>query len=183
MISYSTVDLISYTVLTLDPILELEEAAPGSGRACGSVFLNRIFAEFLNEKFRGDSRWESDTDILDTAMEHFERVTKSEFNGRRKCRIPMYGIGPRPDIKHHRLELSPDELETVFEPVISEILDLVRDQIRETAKEVKLVLLVGGFGNSPYLQSRIQDTFPNTKVKVSPDRYVPLDHTVESDRH
>ena len=180
---YSTVDLISYTVLTLDPILQLEEAAPGSGSACGSVFLNRIFADTLNERFRGDSHWESDTDILDTAMEHFERVTKSEFNGKRKSRIPIYGIGPRPDIKHHRLELSPNEMKTVFEPVISEILHLIRDQIRQTAKEVKLILLVGGFGNSSYLQSRIQETFPSTKVKVSPDRYVPAHDTIESGRY
>ena len=182
-ILYSTVDLISYTVLALDPILQLEEAAPGSGSACGSVFLNRIFADTLNERFRGDSRWESDTYFLDTAMEHFERVTKSEFNGTRKSRIPMPGIGPRPDIKHHRLELSINEMEAIFEPVISEILHLIRDQIRQTAKEVKLILLVGGFGNSSYLQSRIQDTFPNTKVKVSPDRFVPADHTVEGGRH
>ena len=115
-------------------------------------------------------------------MEHFERVTKSEFNGKRICRIPMRGIGPSPDIKKHRLELSPDEMETIFEPVISEILHLIGDQIRKTAKEVKLILLVGGFGNSPYLQSRIEDRFSNTKVKVSPDRFVPTNHTVQGGR-
>ena len=175
----STVDLISYTVRTLDPILDLEEAAPGDGRACGSVFLNRIFADTLNEKFRGNSNWESDPDILDTAMDHFERVTKGEFNGKRMCRIPMRGIGPWPDIKHHRLELSPDQMEAIFEPVISEVLRLIGVQIQNTAKEVKLILLVGGFGNSSYLQSRIQDRFSNTKVKVSPDRFVPADHQVE----
>ena len=115
-------------------------------------------------------------------MEHFERVTKSEFNGERKCRIPMHGIGPRRDIKRHRLELEPKEMETIFEPVISEILDLIGDQIGKTTKEVKLILLVGGFGNSSYLQTRIKNTFTDIEVKVSPDRFVPANHTVESGR-
>ena len=190
MILNRTVDLISYTVLTLEPILQLEEAAPGSGKACGSIFLNRIFADFLNKRFRGDSDWESDPDILETAMEHFERVTKNEFSGKKGCNIPMRGIGPRPGIKHHRLELTLIEMKKIFDPVISEILTLILDQVHHTAeqtKQVKYILLVGGFGNSSYLHSRIQDVLDispgGIKVKVSPDRFVPATHTVEGNRN
>ena len=175
-----TVDLISYTVISLEPILEVEEAAPGSGDACGSTFLNRIFADTLNTRFKGDSVWESDPDILDTAMEYFERVTKDEFNGKRGSNIPMAGLGPRPDIKKRRLELSSTEIEEIFEPVISEILNLIGEQIRQTAKQVKLILLVGGFGKSIYLQDRIQEKFGRwIEVKVSPDTSVPASDTIE----
>jgi hypothetical protein len=45
-----TVDLIAYTITQLKPILELEEAAPGTGGICGSSWLNRRFAKFLKDK-------------------------------------------------------------------------------------------------------------------------------------
>ena len=117
-------------------------------------------------------------------MDHFERVTKNEFNGRKGSNIPMRGLGPRPDIKKHRLELSRTEMKKIFEPVISEILTLIQEQIQQTAKAIKLILLVGGFGNSFYLRSRIQEMFgPDIEVKVSPDRSVPAYRTVEGGRH
>ena len=36
-----TVDLISYTVSSLKPILKVDEAAPGTGAICGSTLLNQ----------------------------------------------------------------------------------------------------------------------------------------------
>ena len=172
-----TVDLISYTIQTLDPILQLEEAAPGSGSACGSIFLNRIFAETLNKKFKNDKNWRSDPEILDTAMDHFENKTKVDFNGKRGEQIPVAGVGPHPGVTRHRLELSSTEIKEIFEPVISEILTLIYEQIQQTAKTVKLILLVGGFGDSKYLKSRIQETFPDIEVKVSLNWSVPAVRT------
>lgn len=58
-----TVDLISYKVSALKPLLQIVEAAPGSGSTCGSTFLNRIFQKFLEEKLGGDSNW--DVDVME----------------------------------------------------------------------------------------------------------------------
>lgn len=58
-----TVDLISYTVSALKPILKLDEAAPGIGACCGSTFLNRKFAEYLENKFGDNEDW--DEEVLD----------------------------------------------------------------------------------------------------------------------
>ena len=166
--------MISYTVQTLDPILELKEAASGSGSACGSVFLNRIFEETLNNRFRNVHKWESDPQILEEAMDHFEKQTKVRFNGKKGDNIPMYGLGPQPGITRNRLELSSTDIKEIFEPVISEILTLIEDQIQQTAKKVKLILLVGGFGESRYLQTRIEEKFgAGIEVKVSRNRFVP----------
>ena len=55
-----TVDLISYTVSALKPILKITEASPGSGSLCGSTFLNRIFQKFLRDKFENDPTWDED---------------------------------------------------------------------------------------------------------------------------
>ena len=40
----------------------------------------------------------------------------------------------------------------VFEPVLREILTLVKGQIQSTKRKVRAVLLVGGFGQSSYLR-------------------------------
>lgn len=55
-----TVDLISYTVSALKPILEIIEASPGSGSLCGSSFLNRIFEQCLRKKLNGNPGWDED---------------------------------------------------------------------------------------------------------------------------
>jgi hypothetical protein len=47
-------------------------------------------------------------------------------------------------------------LKAIFEPVILHIIKLVKDQISSTQKEVKAVLLVGGFGQNAYLKERLR---------------------------
>ena len=58
-----TVDLISYTVTTLEPQLEITEATAGTGMLCGSTFLNRGFEKFLEDKLGKEVGW--DKDVLD----------------------------------------------------------------------------------------------------------------------
>lgn len=75
-----TVDLITYTITSLRPILEVTEAAPGSGDMCGSQILNSRFLQFLDAKlgnakgYRNDARQE--------AMEHFELNVSSNVESR-----------------------------------------------------------------------------------------------------
>ena len=77
-----TVDLISYTVTELKPILKVMEAAQGSGRLCGSTFLNRIFQKFLVDKLGLNSEW--DDEVVEDAMKRFDLVTKKAFRGKPK---------------------------------------------------------------------------------------------------
>ena len=74
-----TVDLISYTVSALKPILQVEEAATGTGRLCGSTFLNRIFNKFLVDKLGLNEEW--DEEVVEDALKRFELVTKKAFRG------------------------------------------------------------------------------------------------------
>ena len=55
-----TVDLISYKVSALKPLLKITEAAPGSGSSCGSTFLNRIFQKYLRDKLGNNPNWDED---------------------------------------------------------------------------------------------------------------------------
>ena len=55
-----TVDLISYTVSHLKPILSVDEAASGTGGLCGSSYLNRIFEQYLKERLEDNDGWEDE---------------------------------------------------------------------------------------------------------------------------
>lgn len=74
-----TVDLISYTVSALKPILKVQEATTGSGRLCGSTFLNRILQKFLVDKLQLNSEW--DDEVVEDATKRFYLVTKKAFRG------------------------------------------------------------------------------------------------------
>ena len=64
-----TVDLITYTVKSLDPLLEVMEAGPGSGDICGSQMLDSRFQQYLDEKLGGADGYTHDAQL--EAMEHF----------------------------------------------------------------------------------------------------------------
>ena len=53
-----TVDLISYEILGLRPVLELKEKAPGFGGLCGSKFINERFAKLLIDRFGKERDWD-----------------------------------------------------------------------------------------------------------------------------
>ncbi len=58
--SGGTVDLISYTMSALKPILKLDEAAPGTGGLCGSTYLNSIFEQYLLAIFGSNPSWDDE---------------------------------------------------------------------------------------------------------------------------
>jgi hydrogenase maturation factor HypF (carbamoyltransferase family) len=165
-----TVDLISYTVSVLKPVTELDEAAPGSGGLCGSTFLNRIFAKYMRDRFESHPDWEEE--ILKKAMKQFESDVKKTFQGdpEDEAIIPIHPIRESSPAKIIRGDLYlPSKVisEEIFDPVIDEIIKLVKNQIRATKKTVKAVLLVGGFGENSYLRRRIQKEI-GERIRVIP---------------
>ena len=61
-----TVDLISYKISALKPILKVTEAVPGTGAVCGSTIIDRLFENFLRRKFVNNEEFaEYEDEILD----------------------------------------------------------------------------------------------------------------------
>ncbi|TEA12275.1 Heat shock 70 kDa protein 12A [Colletotrichum sidae] len=152
-----TVDLISYTILGLKPILEVQEAAPGSGALCGSTFLNIRFAKFLKAKLGKE--------------EGFDDEVKRQFTigaaPDDTFTIPVGGLNNNRElgINRGRFALKASEVQTIFEPVVLECIKLVKDQIRASNVPIRAVLLVGGFGASNYLKERIRNAI-DRKVEI-----------------
>ncbi|KAK3904103.1 chaperone protein DnaK [Staphylotrichum tortipilum] len=164
-----TVDLISYTITNLKPILEVQEATPGTGALCGSSFLNMRFAKFLRAKLgRADG---FDDEVLADAMEKFEKTIKRQFTLNAKDDdtyiIPVGGLANNKElgISRGRYSLKASDLRVIFEPVVQEVIKLVKDQIASSKVPIKAVLLVGGFGASNYLKERLRGAI-NSSIQI-----------------
>lgn len=163
-----TVDLITYTISALEPILELTEASPGTGSLCGGSILNRIFAALMEEKLGHEVGW--DEEALEEAMKRFESVVKRQFRGTfgEEFQIPVPGLSDNNElgIRKNRMTLAGTEVRAIFEPVLKEVLRLVTGQINATEKHVKAVILVGGFGQNAYLRDSIRNEIKSSKIEV-----------------
>ncbi|KAJ5921154.1 Hsp70 family chaperone [Penicillium verhagenii] len=158
-----TVDLASYTIssLNLQPFsCKLEGAAIGTGGLCGSSFLNRIFEEYLINKLKTYSGW--NRSFMIDALKAFEERIKPNFTGESHVEhiIRIQGLvrSDRHGVYPNFLTLTTPELrENVFDKVINIVQAHVSNQIANTKKPVKAVLLAGGFGKNPYLKKRLQE--------------------------
>lgn len=151
-----TVDLITYNIVSLDPIVKVREAVPGSGDACGSTFLNRIFRKYLEDSL-GDLDGFGD-DTLEDAMEEFETTTKRRFIGTEESvliRVPGLADNVEKGVRRQKLTIKGAVLRDLFKPVMGAITTLVKCQLQHS-KKARAIILVGGFGQSPYLRRCIQ---------------------------
>ena len=95
---------------------------------------------------------------LEEIIEDFEKVKRnfSAAQPQRRYTVKVNGLHG-PGIQSNKLFLSVDELKKIFDPVVDEIVDLVKKQIQATNSKAKAVLLVGGFGQNKYLKHRIEE--------------------------
>jgi hypothetical protein len=151
-----TVDLISYEIESLVPCVKVREAAPGTGAACGSTFLNRIFAKHLDDIFKNNDQW--DDEIMQGALDAFENLKRDFTGDEQPLIVPVMGIDNDPalGINRGRMSLPVDKVKDLFEPIIANVVGLVQAQIKSTKKRSNAVLLVGGFGRNMYLHKCIQ---------------------------
>ncbi|UNI19937.1 hypothetical protein JDV02_006079 [Purpureocillium takamizusanense] len=166
-----TVDLISYTITGLKPILQVQEAAPGSGALCGSAFLNMRFANYLRVKLGKEVGF--DEEVLSEAVEAFERKIKRQFtlgtDPNDSFAVPVGGMANNKalGIARGRYAMKASDLSIIFEPVVLEVIKLIKDQIFASgAAPVKAVLLVGGFGASQYLKERVRDAIVDRRIQI-----------------
>lgn len=105
-------------------------------------------------------------------MNQFE-LKKRDFSmkipSRRPARfnLPMRSLVMTPELKKYYEEnygyvlLTQDDMKSLFDPVVEIILELVAGQV-DRAKEsenktIDTLVLVGGFGSSPYIKEKLQE--------------------------
>lgn len=144
----------------------LKEVTNGHGGSCGSGFLDLRMREYLKRKF---ARYHTINDsAMELIMDTFVNVVKPDFDGAEDHFLDLpasMGLGDLTDtdigLDNGSLCLPAEELrEYVFEPVIRQVLDLIKGQLAQSP-QLEAIFLVGGFGQSNYLFRRVEDEFAN----------------------
>ena len=184
--------MISYTITALHPLLQVREAASGTGELCGSTYLNQGFQDYLEANFSKLPGW--DDEILADAMERFDLVVsvhctqksclrkltedtqiKKQYTGasQKSYSIPVPGLEDNSGrgIRKGRLSVPASDMHAIFEPIMLKIIALVQGQIDDSRRNVRAVLLVGGFGQSNYLKKRIEAAVDGVEVLQPPNAW------------
>jgi hypothetical protein len=130
----ATVDLIAYKVEGEMPF-SVAACTAASGSSCGSTALNRNFCYILGSKIRKmklPDGARTSGKVFARCIIDFENRIKADFcNNGQKWAVDV-GIEadfPQADIEEGYMTFTNEEILQCFEPVVNEILELVRDQI------------------------------------------------------
>ncbi|KAL2673962.1 hypothetical protein Neosp_012408 [[Neocosmospora] mangrovei] len=167
-------DITSYEVQSISPRLKLRELCVGGGGKCGGTFVDRNFRALMERRF-GEAFTSLDPEMTGPGshfMDQFE-MAKRDFSLKlpktrpHRLHLPMGPWGPTPESKKHydsrfgHVFISQEDMESLFDPVGAKIIALVADQVnrakKETSKGIDHLVLVGGFGSSPYIKERLKE--------------------------
>ncbi|KAF5982892.1 Hsp70 chaperone protein [Fusarium bulbicola] len=172
-----TVDLISYQIESISPFV-VKECVKGDGGLCGGVFLDEKFLKLVKRKLTPGS-WLSVSSVEEKKFlnEWWEHGIKPQFSNQNRDWVvdlpdSCDATSSSGKLKRRKtLELSSSDILSAYTPIVDKIVALVRQQTK--AVEVKLgmsakyIILVGGFGRSSYLYSKLQSAFFESTVLQS----------------
>ncbi|TGO11634.1 hypothetical protein BTUL_0105g00240 [Botrytis tulipae] len=163
-----TVDITTYKIIQVQPYLSFDELCVGIGGKCGSTHIDRNLHIMLSQRFGAafDDLPFGQKGPGSRFMAAFEAL-KRDF-GRADDR-EVGELGPLNldvvdsayfDEEDRLVLLSHQDMRALFDPVITEITRLVKQQVK-TAKDtqnakINRIILVGGFGESPYLNTKLK---------------------------
>ncbi|KAK2594476.1 hypothetical protein QQS21_007823 [Conoideocrella luteorostrata] len=167
-------DITTYEVEETQPTLKLREIAVGVAGKCGGTFVDRNLFKLLGQRF-GDAFTSLGTEQIGPGslfMDLFESKKKdfsSHTSSRRACRIPLYmpllqnttEMDKYYDRRVSAVMLTEDDFRFMFDPVVNMVIDLINEQVSQIKKKnetaIETIVLVGGFGSSPYLKELISE--------------------------
>lgn len=153
-----TTDVISFRFQGRNLHAVLEPAGSSTGGQYGSVNLDMNFQKFLEKKLYGAAGWNAK--IRDFAVRWWECTAKRTFSGvgEKGVDVPLAGMSDNAvlGIRNGVMHMSDAEVRSLFKPVVDNIINLVKNQIDKTDGEVSAVILVGGFGENPFLYNSLK---------------------------
>ncbi|KAH7175320.1 hypothetical protein EDB81DRAFT_769600 [Dactylonectria macrodidyma] len=181
-----TVDLISYQVEAALPVLQVKELVPGTGGMAGSLGLNKRFAEAV-ERLVGEDQWYElkRSKAFFLANKLFDREIKKSFTGNPDeeyfVNFPTAKLKDDPEsgLEDNTWRMTGDDVKAIFDPLVTDILRLINDQVqrvrlKQGTQDLKGIFLVGGFGGSQYLTKRVRDEHPDIEILQPPDAWAAI---------
>ncbi|KAF7507831.1 hypothetical protein GJ744_009995 [Endocarpon pusillum] len=167
-----TVDLTSYVIDSLEPVLKLRETCAGTGRKCGATLIDQNFHNLMSNRFGTafTKRPMEKTGPGSKFMEDFQRI-KHNFSYANQTTTEPIGL-KMPDLDMNRIDashydvdedeilLSWKDLKSCFDPVVNQIITLLSQQVKATGDngypKIQTIILLGGFGSSDYLWGTVR---------------------------
>ncbi|KAF3926235.1 hypothetical protein ABW20_dc0102468 [Dactylellina cionopaga] len=145
--------------IKISPRLRVRECAVGEGAFAGSSKIDRNFQEFFKNRM-GPHFEALRLETQQKVIKNFEAI-KCGFRDRPDqavytVTVPTVNNLPEAGIENGELIMSREDMRALFDPVITEVITLIYNQIKETSENAgRTILLVGGFGESLYLYQRV----------------------------
>ncbi|QDS73014.1 hypothetical protein FKW77_009110 [Venturia effusa] len=170
-----TVDVVSYRVKQLQP-LELEKIGKATGRKCGSTYIDLAFKswllqllgvhnyEKLDPEFDGKiSSHATEGEAMRKVMKQFnerkEKFKKDSRDTRIDLPAPLDTLNLDTRIQGGGVSTSKETMKSFFDKCVDQVVELIKGhvgQIERPPVKSRSVFLVGGFGESPYLQQEVE---------------------------
>ncbi|CAG7852394.1 SubName: Full=Uncharacterized protein {ECO:0000313/EMBL:CCA74285.1} [Serendipita indica DSM 11827] len=162
----STTDSTLYTCTKTLPDVVLREAGMSECVQAAGVNVDDVLGQILQAKL-AISRF-GDEESIKAMIEAFELKTKRMFDGTTPTNVIKFGGNRDMDksvgIIKGQISLKKEEVLAAFTPVLEDIIGSIRRLM--SGKSPKYLLLVGGFGGSPYLKSQLKDLFGGQGIEI-----------------
>ncbi|KAF8606719.1 hypothetical protein BDV93DRAFT_468293 [Ceratobasidium sp. AG-I] len=158
----STVDTTAYRVTATRPSLRIEEIRASACIQAGAIFVDAAVEDYFRKTFTEAGLNKEDVeDYVTRGVKDFESVAKKAFRDiflDHSIEIAT-SRDNRPDmrIRRGRITLPGTTVKTFFNQAVGEIMASVDQQT--TDSNVSYILLVGGFGESPFLRQELKNQF------------------------
>ncbi|KAI8624521.1 hypothetical protein F5Y19DRAFT_453982 [Xylariaceae sp. FL1651] len=164
-----TVDITVHLVKEIFPVVKLDEVVPSQGAKCGAAYIDRLFDDFMKRKFGSayenvELEERSPNSTFKRDFEHNKhRFGTDEPLVNMKLRMPDVDpsnkmLAESYSSRDGEVILTEAEMKEIFDPAVEKILGLLTLQQQAVSeKRIKHMdlILVGGLGGSPYLQSLV----------------------------
>ncbi|KDR78750.1 hypothetical protein GALMADRAFT_93837 [Galerina marginata CBS 339.88] len=162
-----SVDIAIHKLIGKLSNLEIAEVSAQSGALCGSHFLDLRFTELI-EALMLEHPVHRDLTSLRNFGYNFSEVQKLTFRGNEDddemFEFPCFNVEDQHDptvgLINGSLSIPGNLLRReVFDPVINEVISLIRDRVRKFEEPIHTLFVVGGFSENPYLLKQIANNF------------------------
>lgn len=182
-----TVDVVSYKVWQVEPSLELERVGIPTGDKCGAIYIDIAFKKWLREllgekhysKLDGNlnldriSLYATEGKAMRKLMKSFDDLKKRFCKGHRDMPLdlppPLENLTLSPGVNEGEIIITYATIKGFFDQCVKKIIDLLEGHIRQIerlGKRTKNIFLVGGFGESKYLQQEIDFSLRLRNIKL-----------------
>ncbi|KAF8883236.1 hypothetical protein BD779DRAFT_1444010 [Infundibulicybe gibba] len=156
-----TIDLSAYSG---ESSSQFEEVAPAQCHLIGSIFVTQNACAFI-EGLLEDSKYADDADHI---AECFDKSTKLRFKDANEPTFIKFGTPRDQDvglgIRSGQLRLKGTDVASFFDPSVQCIIRAIVEMRRASLKPISRIFLVGGFGASDYLFSKLKQALERLRL-------------------